>query len=222
MVRDGIYYALAFTAAGAFVCWLTNPWTAAPLFLVGAFCAWFFRDPERLLPVGPVALSPADGQVVAVVSEGDRQTRISIFLNIFDVHVNRAPIAGIITGVTYRKGRFLVASRAIASAENEQNIVTIRAEDGTRVVFKQIAGLIARRIIFTKKVGDFVQAGERVGLIKFGSRVDVLFGPEWRVEVSPGMRVSAGTSVLARRAGEVVLAEPLAAALVEEAALCRT
>jgi phosphatidylserine decarboxylase len=169
-----------------------------------------------------VALSPADGRVVAVIAEGDRQTRISIFLNIFNVHVNRAPISGIITDVTYQKGRFLVASRAIASAENEQNIVTIRAEDGTKVVFKQIAGLIARRIVFNKQVGDFVQAGERVGMIKFGSRVDVLFGPEWRVEVSPGMRVSAGTSVLARRAGEVVLAEPLAAALVEEAALCRT
>jgi phosphatidylserine decarboxylase len=222
MVRDGIYYALAFTAAGALVWWLTNPLPASLFFLVGAFCAWFFRDPERLLPVGPVALSPADGRVVAVVAEGDRQTRISIFLNIFDVHVNRAPISGIITDVTYQKGRFLVASRAIASAENEQNIVTIRAEDGTKVVFRQIAGLIARRIIFDKKVGDFVQAGERVGMIKFGSRVDVLFGPEWRVEVSPGMRVAAGTSVLARRAGEVVLAEPLAAALVEEAALCRT
>ena len=222
MVRDGIYYAFAFTAAGVLISWLTNPWAAAPLFLVGAFCAWFFRDPERLLPVGPVALSPADGRVMCVVAEGDRQTRISIFLNIFDVHVNRAPISGIITDVTYQKGRFLVASREIASAQNEQNIVTIRAEDGTRVVFKQIAGLIARRIVFNKKVGDFVQAGERVGLIKFGSRVDVLFGPEWRVEVSPGMRVAAGASVLARRAGEVVLAEPLAAALVEEAALCRT
>jgi phosphatidylserine decarboxylase len=222
MVRDGIYYAFAFTAAGVLISWLTNPWAATPLFFVGAFCAWFFRDPERLLPVGPVALSPADGRVMSVVAEGDRQTRISIFLNIFDVHVNRAPISGIITDVTYQKGRFLVASREIASAQNEQNIVTIRAEDGTRVVFKQIAGLIARRIVFSKKVGDFVQAGERVGLIKFGSRVDVLFGPEWRVEVSAGMRVAAGVSVLARRAGEVVLAAPLAAALVEEAALCRT
>ncbi len=222
MVRDGIYYAFAFTAAGVLISWLTNPWAATPLFFVGAFCAWFFRDPERLLPVGPVALSPADGRVMSVVAEGDRQTRISIFLNIFDVHVNRAPISGIITDVTYQKGRFLVASREIASAQNEQNIVTIRAEDGTRVVFKQIAGLIARRIVFNKKVGDFVQAGERVGLIKFGSRVDVLFGPEWRVEVSPGMRVAAGASVLARRAGEVVLAAPSAAALVEEAALCRT
>jgi phosphatidylserine decarboxylase len=221
MVRDGIYYAIAFTAAAALVSWLAGPAIALPLFLAGMFCAWFFRDPERPIPVGPVALSPADGRVMSVVQEGDRQTRISIFLNIFDVHVNRAPISGIITDITYQKGKFLVASQAIASAENEQNIVTIRAEDGTRVVFKQIAGLIARRIVCTKSVGDFVQAGERVGMIKFGSRVDVIFGPEWRVEVSPGSHVSAGSSVLARRVGEVELPVTLAAA-IEEAALCRT
>jgi phosphatidylserine decarboxylase len=221
MVRDGIYYALAFTGAAAVVSWLAGPATALPLLLVGMFCAWFFRDPERPIPAGPVALSPADGRDMSVIQEADRQTRISIFLNIFDVHVNRAPISGIITDVTYHRGKFLVASRAVASAENEQNIVTIRAEDGTKVVFRQIAGLIARRIVFTKQVGDFVQAGERVGMIKFGSRVDVLFGPEWRVEVSPGSRVSAGSSVLARRMGEIELPVSLATA-IEEAALCQT
>jgi len=221
MVRDGIYYALAFTAAGAFVSWLTNPWSALPLFLLGAFCAWFFRDPERPIPAGAVAVSPADGRVVAVVSESDRNTRISIFLNIFDVHVNRSPISGTITDITYKKGEFLVASREVASAQNEQNIFTVRAADGTTVIFKQIAGLIARRIVCTKQVGDFVQCGERVGMIKFGSRVDVVLGPEWRVEVSPGTHVSAGSSILARRAGDVELALPLAAS-IEEAALCRT
>ncbi len=150
-------------------------------------------------------------------------TRISIFLNIFDVHVNRSPISGLITEAVYQKGQFLVASREVASTQNEQNVVTVRAPDGTMVVFKQIAGLIARRILFFKKVGDFVQAGERIGLIKFGSRVDVIFGPEWRIEVSPGMRVSAGTSVLARRPGQVVLTESsMKAAMVEEAALCQT
>ena len=221
MVRDGIYYALAFTAAGFLIAYVAGPWAALPLFLVGAFCAYFFRDPERPIPVGPVALSPADGRVVAVVAEPDRQTRISIFLNVFDVHVNRSPVSGIISDVTYIAGHFVVASREIASAENEQNIVTVRTEDGAKVVFKQIAGLIARRIIFSKKVGDFVEAGERIGLIKFGSRVDVIFGPEWRVEVTPGMRVSAGTSVLARRAGEIELPVALHAS-IEEAALCQT
>jgi phosphatidylserine decarboxylase len=220
MVRDGIYYGLAFTAAGALVMWLVGPLAALPLLAVGAFCAYFFRDPERPIPVGPVALSPADGRVVRVVAEGDRRTRISIFLNVFDVHVNRAPISGVITDIEYRRGKFLVASGEIASAENEQNILTIRADDGTKVVFKQIAGLIARRIVCTKKVGDVVQAGERIGLIKFGSRVDVIFGPEWYVEVSPGTRVSAGTSVLARRLGEIELSRELAAAM-QEAALSR-
>ena len=221
MIRDGIFYAVAFTAAGALVSWLVGPWPALPFFLVGAFCAWFFRDPERALPVGPVALSPADGRVMSVVSEADCHTRISIFLNIFDVHVNRAPITGVISEITYQRGQFLVASKAIASAQNEQNIITIQAADGTQVVMKQIAGLIARRIVCNKKVGDAVQAGDRVGMIKFGSRVDVIFGPEWRVEVSPGSRVSAGSSVLARRAGDIELALPLAAG-IEEAALCQT
>jgi phosphatidylserine decarboxylase len=221
MVRDGIFYAIGFTAAGAFVSWYSSPYNALPLFILGAFCAWFFRDPERLTPAGPVAVSPGDGRVVAVVSEGEKTTRVSIFLNIFDVHVNRSPISGIITDVTYRHGKFLVASLEGASTDNEQNIVTVRSGDGTTIVFKQIAGLLARRIVFDKKVGDFVQAGERVGLIKFGSRVDVIFGPEWRIEVSPGMRVSAGSSILARRAGDIVL--PIAMAVdIEEVALCQT
>ena len=159
--------------------------------------------------------------MVGVEREG-RNTRISIFLNIFDVHVNRTPIGGTITDITYKKGRFLVASREIASAENEQNIFTVRADDGTTVIFSQIAGLIARRIVCFKKVGDRVQAGERVGLIKFGSRVDVILGPEWSIEVKPGMRVVAGTSILAQRAGEIVLPKAMAASLIEEGALCQT
>lgn len=205
MVRDGIYYALGFTAAGAVVAWLAGPWVALPLFILGAFCAWFFRDPERLIPAGPVAVSPADGRVVAVVAEPGNRARISIFLNIFDVHVNRSPISGVVTDVTYRTGKFLVASVEAASLENEMNVITVQSRDGVKVVFSQIAGLIARRIICTAKVGDIVEAGERVGLIKFGSRCDVILGPEWRVDVKPGDRVSAGTSVLARRAGEIEL-----------------
>ncbi len=218
MVRDGIYYAIGFTLAAAAVAYFTDFRLALPLFLVGLFCAWFFRDPERPIPAGPVAVSPADGKIVAVVAEAPGVTRISIFLNIFDVHVNRAPISGIITDVQYQTGQFLVASREHASTQNEQNRVTIHGED-TRVVFKQIAGLIARRIVFTKKAGDYVSAGERVGMIKFGSRVDVVFGPEWSLEVTEGMRVIAGSSVLASR-GQVK--EPVLArkAPVEEPALC--
>ena len=198
IVRDGIYYALALSAAGALVFWLAGGWAAAPLWLLALFCLYFFRDPERAIPEGPVAVAPADGKVVAVKAESPALNRVSIFLNIFDVHVNRAPIAGTIAAVQYRKGRFHVASREECSAVNEQNIVTVEGA-GTSVVFKQIAGLIARRIVFDKKPGDHVATGERVGLIKFGSRTDLLLGPEWEIVVRPGMRVAAGSSVIARR-----------------------
>jgi phosphatidylserine decarboxylase len=197
MVRDGIYYAVALISAGVLVALVAGPLYALPLWLVAAFCLYFFRDPEREVPDGPVAVSPADGKIVAVRAEAPDLTRVSIFLNIFDVHVNRSPIAGTIASVDYRKGRFLVASREEASAQNEQNSVTVQGH-GTRVVFRQIAGLIARRIVFDKKRGDAVTAGERVGLIKFGSRVDVFLGPEWELQVRAGERVKAGSSVLAR------------------------
>jgi phosphatidylserine decarboxylase len=198
IVIDGIYYALALGAAGLLVSWLANPWLSAPLWLIAVFCIYFFRDPDRAIPSGPVAVSPADGKVVAVKPESPTANRISIFLNIFDVHVNRAPIGGIVRKVEYQKGQFLVASKEDASSRNEQNVVTVQGDD-TCVIFKQIAGLIARRIVFTKKPGERVTTGERIGLIKFGSRMDVLLGPEWEILVRPGMRVSAGSSILARR-----------------------
>ena len=204
MVRDGFYYALALSAAGVLLWVLLNPAFAAPLFLLALFCLYFFRDPDRTIPDGPVAVSPADGKVVGIIGDGAgaESTRISIFLNIFDVHVNRAPIAGRITNVEYTKGQFLVASREFASSQNERNTVTIAgniAGDATCIRFAQIAGLIARRIVFHKKPGDTVAKGERVGLIKFGSRVDIFFGPEWEIKVRPGERVAGGSSILAER-----------------------
>jgi len=197
IVSTGIYYALALCAAGALIFWLAGPWFAAPLALLALFCLYFFRDPEREIPSGPVAVSPADGKVVAIKAEGGLN-RLSIFLNVFDVHVNRTPIGGTIDKVHYQEGLFLVASREECSRANEQNIVTVSG-DGTTVIFKQIAGLIARRIVFNKRPGDHVAIGERVGLIKFGSRCDVLFGPEWEITVRAGQRVAAGSSVIARR-----------------------
>jgi phosphatidylserine decarboxylase len=201
MVVDGIYYALALSAGGVLVAYLSRPWFGLPLFVLALFCLYFFRDPDRGIPSGPVAVSPADGKVVAVKKESPTVTRVSIFLNIFDVHVNRTPISGKITDVLYHKGQFLVASKEEASSQNEQNTITVEG-DGTRVRFKQIAGLIARRIVFTKKLGDTVTTGERIGMIKFGSRMDVEFGPEWEILVKPGMRVAAGSSVIARRAAK--------------------
>jgi len=198
MVLDGIYYALAFAAGGALVSYLAHPALGIPLYLLAAFCLYFFRDPERTIPEGPVAVSPADGKVVAVVPEPGATTRISIFLNVFDVHVNRTPVSGVVTQVKYSPGKFLVASKEEASSQNEQSIITVDHQ-GSPVVFKQIAGLIARRIVCKAKPGDRVATGDRIGLIKFGSRMDVIFGPEWQITVKPGERVSAGSSVIARR-----------------------
>ncbi len=199
MVIFGIYYAFGCVVAAAAITWLAGWMWAVPLYILAAFCLYFFRDPEREIPDGPVAVSPADGKVVVVKPENGG-TRISVFLNVFDVHVNRTPIAGKIACVKYQKGQFLVASKEAASHSNEQNIICVEG-DGSRVVFKQIAGLIARRIVCYKKVGDIVEKGERVGLIKFGSRVDIQFGPEWTVTVREGERVSAGSSIIARRNG---------------------
>ncbi len=180
------------------ITWLLNWYWAVPFYILAAFCLYFFRDPERTIPEGPVAVSPADGKVVAIVPDDAGGNRISIFLNVFDVHVNRTPIGGKVACVKYKQGQFLVASREDASHSNEQNIITVDG-DGSRVVFKQIAGLIARRIVCYKKPGDLVEKGERIGLIKFGSRVDVMLGPEWTVAVRNGERVSAGSSIIARK-----------------------
>ena len=197
VVIDGIYYALGLAGAGIAVAWLSGPWFAAPLWILAGFCLYFFRDPDRVIPEGPFAVSPADGKVVAVKPEGAGQC-ISIFLNVFDVHVNRTPVGGTIAKVEYQEGRFLVASKEECSTQNEQNVVTVQGQ-GSPVVFKQIAGLIARRIVFDKKPGDHVATGERIGLIKFGSRMDVWLGPEWDIAVQPGVRVAAGSSIIARR-----------------------
>lgn len=197
MVIDGIYYALGLAVGGALVGYLTRPVFGLPMFILALFCLWFFRDPDREIPGGPVAVSPADGKVIWI-KQINGQQRVSIFLNVFDVHVNRSPIAGKVTAVKYQTGKFLVASKEEASTENEMNTITVEG-DGTKVVFSQIAGLIARRIICSTKVGETVTAGQRIGYIKFGSRVDMFFGPEWTLNIKEGERVSAGSSIVARR-----------------------
>ena len=198
IVRDGIYYGGALAAAGLFISFTFSVAWSMPFFLTAAFCLYFFRDPERPIPQGPVAVSPADGKVVEIRALEGGGRRISVFLNIFDVHVNRVPIAGKITDRQYRRGRFMMAHRADASIENEQNSLEIEG-DGVKVVVKQIAGLIARRIVCHKQVGESVEKGERFGLIKFGSRMDIFLGPEWDLRVSPGDRVKGGSTVIAGR-----------------------
>jgi phosphatidylserine decarboxylase len=200
MVRDGYFYGVGLLAAAALLLWLTSWPLALVAVLLAAFFLWFFRDPERVVPTGPgLIVSPGDGQVTEAVTfettDGPRQ-RISIFLSVFDVHVNRSPIAGTITVARYQKGKYLNAMNPASAGENEQNIVTVRGE-GFEVTFKQIAGLLARRIVFVPVVGSTIARGERVGLIKFGSRVDVILPAEAELRVRPGVRVKGGASVLA-------------------------
>jgi len=206
MVKDGYWYGLPLVliAGGLMGFWLHE----RSLFLLIVTIVFailsvlvlnFFRDPDRPVPNEPHALvSPADGLVVKLVEEEFESRpvrRLSIFMSPLDVHVNRTPIAGSIKAINYKKGSFRVASQELASLENEQNVFTVEGEQGT-VVVKQIAGLLARRIVFWKRLGDSLARGERVGMIKFGSRVDVLVAPtvKWRVKV--GDRVRAGSSIL--------------------------
>lgn len=201
MVRDGIYYALGMLVVAAVLWWLAAPaWSAIPL-LAAAFFLWFFRDPERAISDLPgLIVSPADGKVTDVSPaqlNGQPCTRISIFLSVFDVHVNRSPVAGVIRKIEYREGKFANAMSAASADDNEQNIVTLEGQ-GMTVQFKQIAGLLARRIVFNHKAGDTLARGQRVGLIKFGSRTDVIFPSPAELSVKPGDRVKGGSSILAR------------------------
>jgi phosphatidylserine decarboxylase len=200
MVRDGYFYGVGFLAAAALLLWLTFWPLALIAVLLAAFFLWFFRDPERAIPAGPgLIVSPGDGLVTETVlfetTDGPRR-RISIFLSVFNVHVNRSPIAGTITVARYQKGKYLNAMNPASAVENEQNIVTVSGE-GFEVTFKQIAGLLARRIVFVPALGSVIERGERVGLIKFGSRVDVILPAEAELRVKPGVRVQGGASVLA-------------------------
>jgi phosphatidylserine decarboxylase len=201
MVRDGYKFVLPLLCLGIVAAALGWKLTAVVLLLLCAGVAFFFRDPERLPPAEPGAVvSPADGRIMEItdeVVEGCPGRRISIFLSIWDVHVNRSPMAGRLRQVEYRTGRFYNAMRSRASIENEQNIIHLQTERG-EMVFKQIAGAIARRVVCWKAPGDSVKLGERIGLIRFGSRMDVWLPQGAEVVARLGQHVSAGVSVLAR------------------------
>jgi phosphatidylserine decarboxylase len=201
MVRDGYIYGFSLLLVAGLLVWATGnwAWAVAPV-LLAAFFLWFFRDPERTIPAAPgLIVSPGDGLVTETVvistPQGPRQ-RISIFLNVFNVHVNRSPIGGVLSHVRYQKGEYLNAMNPASADRNEQNAVTVSA-DGFEVIFKQIAGLIARRIVFNFAEGDTVERGQRVGLIKFGSRVDVVVPAAAVLKVKVGQKVKGGESVLA-------------------------
>ena len=200
MVRDAYHYALPMLGVAVLLAWFAGPmWAVVPLVLT-IFFLWFFRDPERTIPQDAGAVvSPGDGKVtdISTVTVGNEKlTRLSIFLSVFNVHVNRSPITGVIRDVRYQRGQYLNAMNKASAELNEQNIVTVEG-DGQKVIFKQIAGLLARRIVFDPKLGDHLERGQRVGLIKFGSRVDVVLDASARPSVKVGDRVKGGSSVLA-------------------------
>jgi phosphatidylserine decarboxylase len=201
MVKEGYYFGippLLLSGVAYLLQWYV---TAAMLVLLALFVFSFFRDPERVIPSEPGALvSPGDGRVVVVTEEdhaGRPGKRVSIFLAVWNVHVNRSPAAGTITKMEYRPGKFLAAMRERASVENEQNVFTLSTEAG-EIVFKQIAGWIARRVVSWKKAGERVARGERIGLVRFGSRVDLWVPKEAEILVKVGENVKGGSSVLAR------------------------
>jgi phosphatidylserine decarboxylase len=200
MVKEGYYFGLPLLFAGVTAWFLEWRVAAYLLLFLAAFVFSFFRNPERVIPAQPGAIvSPGDGRVVVVQDEdydGKPGKRVSIFLAVWNVHVNRAPAAGRITKMEYRPGKFVAAMRASASAENEQNIFTL-ATDAGELVFKQIAGLIARRVVSWKKAGDVVARGERIGLVRFGSRVDLWVPREAEIVVRVGQNVKGGSSILA-------------------------
>ena len=202
IVRDGIPFILP-PSLLAVILLAFGYWYVALFFIVIAgFMAYFFRDPDRVLPSEPnVIVAPADGRVTRVeslaASSDDSPTLISIFLSPLDVHINRAPIAGRITDVSYTKGKFLMATDKSASQVNEQNSLTIEG-DRITIVCKQIAGILARRIVCWKRNGEQVKRGERFGLIKFGSRTDVVLPGSVEVLVTEGMRVFGGSTIIGR------------------------
>lgn len=201
MVKEAYKFALPPIAVGL-LCLIPGwKWAAGALIFLGLFVLYFFRDPERAIPADPGAVvSPADGHIVAIVDEALDSAmgrRISIFLSIWDVHVQRAPVAGQVGNVIYKPGKFHAALFSHASTENEQNVIYIHTPQG-QVVFKQIAGLIARRVLCWKHEGDMVALGDRVGMIRFGSRVDIWLPMEAQIVVKQGQMVYGGESVLAK------------------------
>ena len=221
MVRDGYFYGIAFLAVALLLyVFLGNwIWSLAPI-LLAAFFLWFFRDPERDIPQGEgLVVSPADGKVTEVlrVATPEGETlRLSIFLSVFNVHVNRSPIGGMLREVRYQKGEFLNALNPASADRNEQSLVVVESDEGYTIAFKLIAGLLARRIVFNPIAGTRLERGQRVGLIKFGSRVDVLIPANAQLRVKLGDHVKGGSSILANiptseptPASDEVLAETL-------------
>ena len=202
IAREGWLY-LGLATAAALVVTAFGGWWSLPFWLVAVFVLQFFRDPARPVPAGErLVLSPADGRVIVVATTsdpyGEREAlKISVFMNVFNVHSNRAPVDGTVERVTYFPGKFVNADLDKASEHNERNALLIRVADGSLVSCVQVAGLVARRILCYVQAGDRLARGQRFGFIRFGSRVDVYLPLSARPRVAIGEKVHATTSVLA-------------------------
>ena len=197
MVSYGIYYAAALLAGAAVITWLLSWPFAIPFYLLAAFCLNFFRDPDREIPAGPYAVSPADGKVMGVRDDSTGGKRISIFLNVFDVHVNRTPIGGKVTKINYIYGQKIPATSNKASLVNERNELMIEGEK-IAVTCTQIAGIVARRVVCWSKEGDNLERGQLFGLIKFSSRTDLQMPANVDVLVKIDDKVKGGETIIAR------------------------
>ena len=205
---------IALFAAVNLLAFLLSPWAGLVLLPLTIWCVAFFRDPERATPAAPgLLICPADGKLLPIVQAAPPaelgmgeapRTRLSIFMNVFNVHVNRNPLAGAVAGLSYRPGKFFNASFDKASIHNERMSIRLRpdgaGDDGQDIAVVQIAGLVARRIVCDLALGQKVERGARFGIIRFGSRVDVYLPDGWRVLVTPGMTTRAGETILAERA----------------------
>ena len=200
VVRETVKFAFPPLVLGVLAAWFGLTWLALLFLVLTGFVVYFFRDPERAAPASATAVvSPADGKVLSITDEsldGVPGRRIAIFLSIFDVHVNRAPVAGRVISVEYRPGKFYAAMQDRASVENEQNVIRLETERGP-VVVKQIAGFVARRVLVWKPVGSVLERGERLGMIRFGSRVEIWLPSQAKVTVRPGQRVRSVASTIA-------------------------
>ena len=203
IVKEGI----PFVGIGAGVTLLAGflGWAVVALLAGGLtlFTAWFFRNPARVIPQGPgLVVAPGDGTVISIEEEfeprfiKDRSVRLTIFLNVFDVHVNRVPCEGVVEDIQYQPGAYLVASKPEATLKNEQNALFLRTSQGAKVLCVQVAGLIARRIVCWLSPGDRVARGERFGLIRFGSRMDTFLPLGTALKVSVGDRVKGGETIV--------------------------
>jgi phosphatidylserine decarboxylase len=203
VVRERLPFLIGVTLLTVAVAFLNIAWLTVIMAALAVQTFWFFRDPHRVIPAGDgLIVSPADGRIVEV-SEAkeerflkDRAIKVSIFLNLFDVHVNRIPCSGRIVGMRYQRGRFLAANKDLASTENEQNAILLETPSGAKLVFVQVAGLVARRIVWWVKEGDAVERGARFGMIRFGSRTDLFLPLGTDVQVRLGQKVKGGSSII--------------------------